>query len=254
MGINFGDFNTYDRFLRDDSVATVSQTGVYFGAPGIEEYVRFAIAQYSPYFQSDKYGEPEFFFDGYAKETGQCVFILFARGIIETEPTTARPATFSSGIGAKVYLDYKERYITRGDIFFNDGFMEMLFGNILNTPQTRQHICSVMENQCSGILDKSFCLSELEALPALRDGIYIDNVSQGCRALHSVFAMTNPAGHCPHLAFPPGMVDPKGELKCQISEQIRNSDLFTEKDMERYRAYLRKQNIDPDIGFTLTLM
>jgi len=246
-------FDQYDQFLRDDSVFTVAQTGSYKGAAAIEEYVRFVYPEYSPYFQSEGELVQKQSFQRYDKDTGQCIFLILAKRETVVEPSSGKAATFSTAAAAKFYLDFRERYVSRGDIFFNDPFFNMYFGDLLNTPQTREYVCGVMSNECSDILatDTASCLENMAALPALTDGGYIDNVSQGCRVLHAVFAETNPTGHCPHLAFPPGLVDPNGELKCQVSQQIRNSDLFSEGDMNKYRKFLIKNNIDPELGYTL---
>merc|ERR1719223_1135544 len=48
-GFNLQDFDAYPDFFNEDSSVTLPQVGVYKGADGIEEYVRFALGTTSPY-------------------------------------------------------------------------------------------------------------------------------------------------------------------------------------------------------------
>jgi hypothetical protein len=44
------------------------------------------------------------------------------------------------------------------------------------------------------------------------------------------------------------MLDPRGRIKCQESQKALPSDLFTESDMETFRAFARRRGIDPELG------
>ena len=63
---------------------------------------------------------------------------------------------------------------------------------------------------------------------------YLNSDTQGCRALHAVFARTNPT-HCTHISLFP-LEDENGKTKCQKSEALQPTALFTQDDLAQFRS------------------
>ena len=98
---------------------------------------------------------------------------------------------------------------------------------------------------CSEI---SAIAKRLAELPASEGPLsHVDGNSQGCRALHSVFATLNPGLHCAHLSFDP-MQDPNGQIKCQQTKQVKPTDLFAKDDFMLLSDFSLRNDIDPEVG------
>jgi hypothetical protein len=246
------DFDQYDRYFRDDSFMHLAQTGIYQGANNIEEYVKFAYAEYSPYLLIDSVDPPPS--NSFLRyQDGQCEFLSLhkRKGFLDANNTNAIPP-FDYIVMIKLFLDFKSRYLSRIHVYYTDDFLRVYFNVALNSDLTRKYVCEqVMTGPCLsqlGITNVTECESTLKALPTAEgDNNYIDGNSQGCRNLHAAFAATNPTGHCAHLSFTP-LADPDGKIKCQTSLATPPSDLFTESDFIAYRQEAEKYGIDPVKG------
>mmetsp|Transcript_475 Transcript_475/g.872 ORF Transcript_475/g.872 Transcript_475/m.872 type:complete len:519 (-) Transcript_475:184-1740(-) len=94
------------------------------------------------------------------------------------------------------------------------------------------------------------CEASLANLPIVTEDMYFDGNSQGCRALHSVFAAVN-SKHCAHLSLDPKN-DTDGKIKCQQSKGILPEDLFDEDDFASFANFQVELGIDPTIGYKET--
>jgi hypothetical protein len=152
--------------------------------------------------------------------------------------------------GLRPSFHLKERYITRIDIFIPKDVLRLTFGIALKSDNPRRFVCEeVIKGSCSDFLDATDdCEASLQALP-LTEGPdhHIDGNTQGCRALHAVFAKTNPEAHCAHLSFSP-LKDPNGNLVCQNSAFLPPSELFTESDFASYEQFALTVGIDPEVS------
>lgn len=253
LDFSIGSFDKYNDYFRNESLVVLAQTGEYIGPEKIEEYVKFAFEDYSPFFGT---GGEHLSSESFVQyKDGQCEYIAlyYSNYTGDTATATNLPSTYGVSNMIKIFLDYRKRYITRMNVFFTDDFLRIFFNSIANSVETRQYVCGVMEGPCSTILNipPGTCNTTFVALPTTTGtNSYADGNSQGCRAVHSVFANTNPINHCPHLSFTP-MEDPNGNIKCQTSKFIQTSDLFTPKDMEIFEEFNKAQGLDPIIGHTL---
>ena len=253
FGFNISDFPSYPKYFRNDSIMELAQAGVYQGAANIEEYVKFVYSDFSPYLSCcNDYIDRQVKFLGYAN--GQCEFLSIYNGIFETTPnaTAEIPARFQVVAGLKLYFDFNERYVKRINVHYTDDFLRVYFDVLLNSPNTREFVCGVMNGPCANILNvTSNCTEQLLTLPSAEgEQYFIDGKSQGCRVLHAVFANTNPDNHCAHLSFTP-LEDPNGSIKCQTSKGTLPSSLFTERELQLFKDFAESVGVDPVLGHTL---
>jgi hypothetical protein len=255
-GFEVGDFASYHKSFRDNSIMELAQAGTYQGAASIEEYVKFAYAGTSPFIGCcNDYIKQKLQFVGY--ENGQCEFLAFYARKAELIPnTTAAPLEPFQFVNAlKLYLDFEERYIKRINVFFTDDFLRIIFDLFLNSANTRQFVCGVANGPCSSTLNITAnasnltCEEQLLTLPSADGLYYVDGKSQGCRALHAAFAATNPVNHCAHLSYAP-LEDPHGNIKCQTSKGTLPSSLFTERELQMFNDFATSLGIDPVLGHT----
>jgi hypothetical protein len=256
IGFNNSDIERYQIFLRDDSIVELAQTGIYKGVDNIEEYFKFSFAAYSPYIVSEGTTKSQNTFLGY--DNGQCIFanIYSTPYILDPNTTNAPQLPFEVVYMLKTYLDFEQRYVSRLNVYYTNDFLRVYFDKFLNSVPTRTFVCNVIEGPCWSILNTTYnnsnttCTNMLNELPAA-DGTnyYVDGKSQGCRALHAVFAETNPINHCAHLSFIP-MQDPSGIIKCQSSKNKLPSELFTEKEFQLFKSFAESVGIDPIKGHT----
>jgi hypothetical protein len=251
---DFSNFDRYNQYFRNDSIVELAQAGQYQGAASIQEYVRFAFAGNSPYLLQGDKSQRRFSAQFIDYQNDICEFrILFKFQTVLNPNTTAAPhVPFELVDMARLYLRRNELYFSRINVFFTNGFLRLFFDEALNSDATRQYVCEhVMAGPCESLLNVSnttACMTMFNAL-VTTEGInhYFDGNSQGCRALHAVFAVTNPSHHCAHLSFTP-LLDPAGNIKCQTSQARSTADLFTEADFTALRRFAIKHGIDPDIG------
>ena len=247
-------FDKYPIVFRNDSQVTLAQAGMYFGPGNIEEYVKFVAAEFSPYIEEDSgnVALPEFI--QYDSSTDNCIFLMKSLSTYRVDPEFTRSAaSFENVAMARMHLAYKENYIAKIEIYYPPGFLELIFGNLLNSENTRSWICGLLRGTCSPYVDKEQqgnCENRLAALPTTQgDSKDIDGNSQGCRDLHAVLASINPQNHCPHISLSP-LADPSGQIKCQDSSRmnIRPSDLFSEADFAAFDEFAIANGFDPQVG------
>jgi hypothetical protein len=254
-GYNISDFEGYTKLFRDDSIVTLAQAGSYEGASNIEEYVKFAYAGFSPYLECcNNFIEREVKFVGY--DNGQCEFLtVFDRNFQFIPNATDGPSEpIRAVLAIKIYVDFEKQYMSRLNVFFPDDFLRIFFAVFLNSTNTRQFVCGVANGVCANTLNITenlsnlTCEEQLLTLPATDGEIYyIDGRSQGCRALHAVFAATNPVNHCAHISYAP-LEDPKGNTKCQSSKGTLPSSLFTDNELQMIQDFIVSVGLDPELG------
>jgi hypothetical protein len=246
-------FDQYSEFFRDDSVVQLAQAGIYEGANSINEYIKFAWADYSPYLtvEGPNNPKPKISFQGY--KDGQCKFLVVNKKALNMDPATTRAAlSFDYVFLGQLFYDFRSRYVTRINFYFTNDFLRLFFDDLLNSDPTRRFVCEqVMAGPCEpqlNITNVTACEETLNLLPTAQGSFnHIDGNSQGCRALHGYLASIDPTIHCSHLSFTP-LVDPNGKIKCQTSLFVPPTDLFSEADIQALRSYAEKYNIDPDLG------
>ncbi len=119
---------------------------------------------------------------------------------------------------------------------------------MLNSNATRHFVCSIMNGPCGIQVDD--CEESLSNLAIITGRNYADGNSQGCRALHSVFAAMN-SKHCAHISIEPKN-DTDGNIKCQQSQGILSEDMFDEDDFALFIKFQEEVGIDPGTGFKET--
>ena len=249
---DFGRFEKYDDYFNEDSVMRLTEAGVYVGPKNIKEYMGFQSGKYSPYFLRDSTLRIQTDFKGYDSETNECTFLSRFLNQYELDPkNTGKDTTWNTVVMTNVRFSFNTRKIPEVNIFLPLGFLVATFDDGLNNDITREYICSVANNNCANTtahIDN--CESRLAELPVFNDGSFVDGDSQGCRALHAVFAETN-NDHCAHIALN-ATEDRKGAIKCQNSNLMNPSDYFTPADFREYDKYMVSQGIDPEIGYVET--
>jgi hypothetical protein len=247
------DFDRYEEFFREDSVVELAQTGAYRGPADIREYVSFLFPT-SPFFTT----EPQDYSDkrrllSFDQETGECRFIdaTFTRYNLDPAFTSGATVVDLVVMGT-VYLNLRERKITRGNVFYTADFLNFLFGNALNTDETRRFLCSLLNGKCQSVLGTSgtqCTTTDLAALDAAAGELaWVDGNSQGCRILHGAFADTNPELHCAHISLTEA-ADPTGRVKCQVSAGRQLSEMFSTEELEFYDDFAASVGIDPTAGY-----
>ena len=252
LGFVPSNFDQYDSYFRPDSVMELAQTGQYLGPDGIQEYVRFAYGEFSQYFATGPIDrQTTTSFQGY--EDGQCVMLAIYHSQFSMDPTyTSSNVTFRMEYMFKIYYDFGDNYISRIHVFFSEALLGTIFNDYLNSDPTRQFVCDTMKGPtCAGIIDNTpaNCLATLQALPMAQEGLHVDGKSQGCRALHAVFAAVNDV-HCPHLSFTP-LQDVNGKIKCQTVGNIQPQDLFTAAEITKFFDIGLAAGIDPTTGIKI---
>jgi hypothetical protein len=245
-------FETFGQYVRDDAEMILAQTGVYTGMDGIAEYSRFLG---SKYMQSISRPAPQQFnFVEYDKNSKQCVFqvIFLLRNIMNPNLTNSNAELEYAGM-IKIFMSFQDIIIDRAHVFLTEDLLALFFYGFLDSDNTRNFVCGVREGVCADYIEEDppmDCGSVLASLPTLTNEVYADGNSQGCRALHATFAETNPEKHCAHLSFLP-QVDKDGKLKCQVSDGIKVTDLFSDEELGAYRHFCKKNGIDPNMGHTI---
>ena len=253
IGFESGAFEKYPTYFRDDSILELAQSGIYQGASAIEEFASFLYAGASPYYAccNEVITEKSLFL---RYNDGQCEFLNLFERTFEPVPNTTAPSSmpFQYVGGTKLYFDFQERYITRTNLIFTDDLLRLANDAILNSANTRQYVCGVMNGVCANTLDITAnesnltCEEQLATLPTAENKYYTDGNSQGCRTIHAAFAATNP-DHCAHLSFAP-LEDPNGNIKCQTTKGTQVTSLFTEREIQMYKDFATSVNIDPEKG------
>lgn len=246
---DIADFGSYDKYFGDDSKMTLAEAGTYSGADGIKEYVKFVFSEFSPYFAVGDVANDQVNFQGFDSDAGECQFTVIYNTEYKMEETkTGSNDVFNEIHMVKLFFNIRERYIPTINVFYPEDYLNLLFGTFFDSTNTRDFICGVMEGPCATyITAPADCSAVLEALPNADEGARVDGNSQGCRALHAVFAETNPSSHCPHISFTPEE-DPSGSIKCQEAGSTLPEDLFDDADLDLWTEFAIQEGIDPAIG------
>jgi hypothetical protein len=251
LQFDFVNFDLYPTYFDDDSVATFAQAGSYTGAEDIEEYIKFGVAEFTPYNTMEELEQTPSF-SLYDRETGICEFLskLYTNRTMDPEVTSN---SYQYVQLLKLKLNYETTIIEDVYLFFPIGFLSLYFDEILTAPQTFEYICSVIEGACADIIQQTNtteeCVAVLDSLPSSEgEDIRISGNTTGCRALHATFAITNPINHCAHISFPT-VIDPNGKTYCQETEDTLISSLFTDAELVLVDEWAVENNIDPAVGY-----
>lgn len=206
---------------------TVPGFGTYQGFDAVDEYLAFGVAEFSPYFETNKNKLQIPVYTGYDRSTETCKFSVFFNNIYELNPETTWQGSskLSTAFRIKTEFNLRDSFASKLVAYYNKGAMKGYFQDRLGTVNTREYVCSVMKNECADQVETpDDCVNFLEALP-LVTGEYngAEGNSQGCRAFHASLAATNPTGHCPHLSFTP-IEDVNGDIKENIDPESVISD------------------------------
>lgn len=145
MNFVVDDLERYPDFFKDDSVMQLPQAGSYIGADGIKEYVGF-LTPISPFIAKLTAKAESVSLTGIDTDKGLCEFVVFQQHQFEMEPWVTPYDAYNSTAMTKIYFSPSEGCIRRINVFFNENFLELFFGLLLNTDQTRSFaVCSVMQ-------------------------------------------------------------------------------------------------------------
>lgn len=250
FGFDIGDFDSYGDYFKDDSYMILAETGEYTGVSGIEEYVKFVFAEFSPYFATNNVLAEELTYLGY--EDGQCVFAtVYDTDYVMNGSVTRGSDEYRAINMVKLYYDYQSRYISKIFVYYTKDYISSLFRSMLNSDNTQKYICDTITGPCDGFITEPpvDCLSELAMLPGTTENSHVDGDSQGCRALHTALANVRPDVHCAHISLVP-KEDSTGSIKCQTSALTEPEDLFDERDFQLFADFCKARGIDPNIGHT----
>jgi hypothetical protein len=248
------DYQSYQTYFRQDSLMASAQTDEYVGPEDIEEYVRFADDS-SPYRAQYKVLNQLFALKKFDASTGTCQFNVLSTVHCDMDPELALDVSYQVATMLNLYFELNGNFISRINVYYAEPFLQFSFGETLNTEQTRNFVCEVIETNCpetyalNGKMSREVCVERLNALPVVTNDSYVDGNSQGCRFLHAAFAASNEK-HCAHLSFLP-QEDPKGRIKCQTSHNISVTDLFDADDMALFNSYIvsKESFIGSDTSF-----
>jgi len=247
IGFDLRDHNNYNNFFDQDSVMTLSEAGSYYGGDGILEYVIFAFD--SPYTKAT-ISRIDTSFKSYDDKTNECNFrqVGVAKYTPDWTTTSNQVNEFHTAVMINLKLDYTKEKVSEANVYYSKEFLSHYFGKLLNSDATRHFVCSVVNGPCGMQVDN--CEASLSKLPIVTGNSYVDGNSQGCRALHAVFAAVN-SKHCAHISFEPKN-DTNGKVKCQQSKGILPEDLFGPDDFASFYEFQVEVGISPDIGYKET--
>jgi len=278
VGLDFDyfDFEKYPTYFDDESFITLAQAGTYTGPAAMEEYVRF-VSDSSPYFDVVEAGPMETKLKGIDGDV--CIFSLSAIGrYTSSDYLVDEGSAVDVASHSKIFYNAFENYIEKIHVYYEVGYLDYLFDYQLDNSNLYEFLCKTMESPCGldiydgGNIKKlcekrkkkklcekkklkkrkknKLCEKKLKKLPTFNDGSYVDGDSFGCRALHGVFAATNPSLHCAHIAFEP-FPDTNGKTKCSVTEGVVPDDLFDTDDINQFKTFCEVNGIDPSEGYTV---
>ncbi len=266
---NFSMLNTkkYHSWFDGDSVMQLAQAGTYHGTDAIREYVEFLDSSTTIF--SSKIGLiydilpiPESI--SYQKDSRLCTatFVIDACSDLSDRVEMGKGSIDHTGMYKLSYniehlpqpLDPEASMalikVKRANVFSPHQYLEHLF-KISHTKAVAKEVCDIMRNQCSETFDANFpkgggeeeddddddgtdkndklCIEAMMQLKTIDEEGHFDGNSFACRVLHSAMAATNPL-HCPHISILP-MKDANGKVKCQESQNIEPTDLFSLDDI-----------------------
>ena len=236
------DASRYLEFFENTSTLTLAQAGTYEGPAGIAEYVKFSSSD-SPYVARRIFiNEEVALLD--IQNGGMCEFLYAGLSSYEMNATTAAAVTFNVTVMVKIFYDVHRAKIPTIYVYYDAEFLTYFFTDVLGGSTTRDYVRWVLEGPCdTSSSDFERRWAELPVVQG-QDAAF-DGNSQSCRALHAVFAATNPVGHCPHVTFQPDE-DPDGEIKCIASSHLQPSAFFNDSDIEWFDAFKDAACVPPD--------
>ena len=243
LGFDIFAYDRYESFFNEDSTVTLAQSGTYKGPKNIEEYVRFADAT-SPLIASAKdLGDAGIFPSGFDPVEGTCKFTVYkAQSTTLSNDLSTNGDTINLLALRSVVYSIPKNIITVVRVYYTFKFLEAFFTRVATAP-VFNFICDTLTGpSCVEVLPgdpdsfptKKQCVKRLSELPIFEgtDG-YFDSNNQGCRIVHAVFAATN-SDHCAHISLDPAE-DSKGNIKCQVSENVAVMDLFTADEIAAHK-------------------
>jgi hypothetical protein len=235
-------YNCYSIYFCESSTVTLAQAGIYQGPEDIKEYFWYADTFNLLFLESTLMSELSFV-PCLDKDTGvcECEFLYFLTSSYELDQAVSGGKAFNVRVMLKISLDLNDNKVSSLNAYYTDFFLAMFFANLSSTTSTSLTFCvfgvfgctEVHELNGSPTLEE--CIASLEALHATSDGPYVDGDSFSCRNLHSGFALNNPK-HCPHISFIP-LEDENGLIKCQTSQQMLVSNLFSADNIQAFTEY-----------------
>jgi hypothetical protein len=253
FGFDLFDFDRYDDFFRDDSFSIQSQTGIWTGAKEIAEQAKFLLADTSPFLETDDI-DIELAFKQYNEDTGQCEFIILSDAEYGVEAsTTDYAANFNVIIMFKLFFDFEDEYVPKLYTYIAAPFISFFFDDLLNSNKTRDYVCSLYTDTCSGFVSAvDNCAETMAALPTTEGALEkIDGNTQGCRAVHAGAVEADPENYCPHISF--NQTVDTGKIFCQNSSRsdYTPGSLFDDADFDAYSVFAKKAGVYPSIGYDL---
>lgn len=243
------------------------QTGRYYGAADVYEYMNYGNATANPLFSSIENRATSLHIQGYPPDDDKdtCEFLLFtAIGAGLAPEFGGNPGVIAVGTNfmriTTTHTTYPE--ILRTQAYLPPAVVEYSLSTVTHeptsgtTPPMYDFICTEVLAQACRQQDDNFtapdyssCVDRLHQLPVTEGPLAaIDGNSLGCRVVHAIFARTNPEQHCAHVALDP-TPDAKGNIKCQQTEGRSVDELaFSEADWAFYEREMVKLGIDPAVG------
>lgn len=136
--------------------------------------------------------------------------------------------------------DAKALKIDEAALYYPNDFFKIIENNALDPAKSMNHICTIMENNCTDIFEMNGynslddCTGNFSLLPRRTETpggvIYGDGNSTHCRIVHSFLAKKNNI-HCPHISFSP-VEDVNGYTKCSNSAYLSNREYFSEAGLD----------------------
>jgi len=253
--LNLRQFELYPTWFDDNTSLTLAQTGVYEGVDDIEEYIRYMFPG-SPYFSVHGILRSEKTFLSFDEEKRSCMFLRMNHNRYQMSEM-ANNELWEAPALVKFEWHFDTQRVGRMDVYLGDRSYFERIDFVLNTPAINSFVCETLHDSCADVwaannlTSLGECKAKLAALPVDEGEIlYRDGNTQGCRWLHAVFASTN-ANHCAHLSFKP-MADPRGRVKCQVSEQLQVSDRFSDDELSKYATFVAESGFEPDQHWRLS--
>jgi len=239
LQFNIFNYDAYNTYFDESSYVELAQTGVYKGPDAIEEYVKF-VDDHSPYIQARRNYAGESAMTGFDPMTNICKFTTYFIEGVDFDPALTPGNTVNFGGILHSYYSAVTNKISTIHVYYTAP-LTLVFFTQLQTKRVDDFVCDVLlgqgclaelGDQAERGLTKHKCLKRLSHLPlAEGEEHWVDGKTQGCRYLHSVFALTN-TYHCAHVSLIPAE-DPKGNIKCQTSAYVSPKEFFTQTEIDR---------------------
>ena len=179
---------------------------------------------------------------GFDPGTGVCKFRTSRLNCREMSKDTTNGAIMKNAVGVNIYYSIPHNNLPKIDLYYTPEVVQAIFAN-LGGPNTRKFVCELLSSPgCANVLAKNGnitvnkCIEALEKSDVAEGELsYLNSDTQGCHALHAVFVRTNPT-HCTHISLFP-LEDENGKTKCQKSEALQPTALFTQDDLAQFRSF-----------------